>query len=118
MAGLAIRAITPADIDAVCALWERCGLVRPWNDPAQDIAFCLASGHGTVLVGVEDDRAVASVMTGHDGHRGWVYYLAVEPAFQGRGHGRAMMAAAEAWLGERAVPKVELMVRAENETVR
>jgi len=50
-AEIAIRDYAPADFDAVAALWERCGLTRPWNDPADDIALCLDSGHGAVLVG-------------------------------------------------------------------
>lgn len=117
MPELAIRDYAARDLEAVIALWTACGLTRPWNDPAGDIAFCRESGHGTVLVGTEAGSVVASVMVGHDGHRGWVYYLAVDPARQHQGHGRRMMTAAEAWLAERGVAKLELMVRAENETV-
>jgi ribosomal protein S18 acetylase RimI-like enzyme len=118
MPELAIRDYAPRDLEAVLSLWERCGLTRPWNDPAQDISFCRESGHGAVLIGSEAGGVVASVMVGHDGHRGWVYYLAVEPGKRGHGVGRRMMAAAEAWLRERGVAKLELMVRAENEAVR
>jgi len=53
-------------------------------------------------------------MVGHDGHRGWVYYLAVDPAFRGAGRGRRLMAAAEAWLIQRGAAKANLMVRAGN----
>jgi ribosomal protein S18 acetylase RimI-like enzyme len=116
-ADLAIRAYAPADFAAVAALWERCGLTRPWNDPADDIALCLGSGHGAVLVGESAGAIAASVMVGHDGHRGWVYYLAVDPARGRKGHGRRMMAAAEAWLIARGLPKLHLMVRAENDAV-
>ena len=114
-----IRAYAPADFEAVRALWQRCGLVRPWNDPAADIALCLASGHGAVLVAEAAAKAglLASVMVGHDGHRGWVYYLAVDPDHGRRGHGRRMMEAAERWLVERGVPKLHLMVRADNARV-
>jgi hypothetical protein len=56
-------------------------------------------------------------MVGHDGHRGWVYYLAVRPGRRGRGHGRAMMRACETWLSARDVPKVNLMVRTGNDAV-
>ncbi|WP_374468693.1 GNAT family N-acetyltransferase, partial [Ferrovibrio sp.] len=63
-------------------------------------------------------KIVASVMTGHDGHRGWLYYLAVEPSIQKSGFGRTMVTAAEDWLRARGVPKVMLMVRPENERVR
>lgn len=115
---LNIRTYTPADRDTVIALWESCGLTRPWNDPAADIAFCVAKPESTILVGEADGRLVASVMTGHDGHRGWLYYLAVEPALQKSGFGRAMVDAAEAWLKAGGVPKVMLMVRPENTQVR
>ena len=115
---LNIRPYTPADRDAVIALWEACGLTRPWNDPAADIAFCVSKPESTILVGEAYGKLIASVMTGHDGHRGWLYYLAVEPGLQKSGHGRAMVEAAEAWLKARGVPKIMLMVRPENTKVR
>jgi ribosomal protein S18 acetylase RimI-like enzyme len=122
MTDLAIRDYAPADFAAVAALWERCGLTRPWNDPAHDIALGLESGHAAVLVGemaiAEGHKAiVATVMVGHDGHRGWVYYLAVDPERGRKGLGRRMMAAAEQWLIARGLPKLHLMVRAENDAV-
>jgi ribosomal protein S18 acetylase RimI-like enzyme len=116
-ADLAIRDYVPADLAAVIALWERCGLTRPWNDPADDIKLCLDSGHGALLLGESDGAIVASVMVGHDGHRGWVYYLAVDPARGRKGLGRRMMAAAEQWLIGRRLPKLHLMVRADNDAV-
>ena len=58
---------------------------------------------------------VGSVMTGFDGHRGWVYYLAVQPDQQGLGLGRKLMGAAENWLRQRGAPKIQLMVRADND---
>ena len=60
---------------------------------------------------------MACAMVGHDGHRGVMYYVAVDPAQQGRGLGRQMVAAAEAWLLARGVWKVNLMVRQGNEKV-
>ena len=63
----------------------------------------------------EGDALVASVMVGYDGHRGWVYYLAVAPERRRAGLGRTMMDAAEAWLRERGAPKLQLMVREDNE---
>ncbi len=96
------------------ALWENCDLVRPWNDPFKDIQFCRESGHGEILVGEKDDEIVASVMVGHDGHRGWLYYLAVAPTHRKHGLGRELVAAAEKWLEQRDVPKAELMIRREN----
>lgn len=53
-------------------------------------------------------------MVGFDGHRGWVYYLAVDPGVRRRGLGRDMMEAAERWLRDRGAPKMQLMVRETN----
>jgi len=104
----------PADRDAVIALWQRCGLTRPWNDPASDFDFALAGPASTVLVLREGATLIGAAMVGHDGHRGGLYYLAVDPAHRRQGHGRRLMAAIEQWLRERQVPKLNLLVRQEN----
>ena len=67
------------DANAVIALWRACDLTRPWNDPAADFARATAGSASAVLIAREGDRLAASVMVGCDGHRGWVYYLAVDP---------------------------------------
>ena len=105
----------PADAGAVIALWEACGLTRPWNDAQADFARALAGPGSTVLVLREGGGVAASVMVGHDGHRGWVYYLAVDPDRRRGGLGRAMMTAAEDWLRARGIPKLQLMVREGND---
>ncbi len=114
IAGLAIADIEDADVAALVSLWERCGLTRPWNDPTSDIALARLSPSSTILLGREDDRIVASAMVGHDGHRGWVYYVAVDPDRRRRGLGRAIMNAAEDWLRQRGIAKLQLLVRREN----
>ena len=102
------------DIPALVALWEACGLTRPWNDPERDARFALDGATSTIL-GLSDGVAlIGSVMAGFDGHRGWVYYLAVAPDRRREGLGRRLMEAAEAWLRERGAPKLQLMVRAGN----
>lgn len=114
MPDLAIQTIDDRDIDAVIALWERCGLTRPWNDPHADIALARSVPNATVLVGRQDGEIAASVMVGHDGHRGAVYYVAVDPARQGTGLGRAIMEAAESWLRDKGIGKLNLLIRGEN----
>jgi ribosomal protein S18 acetylase RimI-like enzyme len=115
---VSVRPYHPDDLSQVVALWRDCGLIRPWNDPATDIARCRASAEATLLVGRDgtavNGPVVATVVVGHDGHRGWLYYLAVAPGRRRRGLGRRMVAEAEAWLAARGVPKVMLMVREEN----
>ncbi|WP_298672200.1 GNAT family acetyltransferase [uncultured Sphingomonas sp.] len=110
-----IAEATGADEAALIALWDGCGLTRPWNPPADDIARALAGPASAILVARRAGAIVGSVMTGYDGHRGWVYYLAVAPDARRAGLGRALMDAAEAWLRARGAPKLQLMVRAGNE---
>lgn len=102
------------DAEDVIALWHACALTRPWNDPAADFARAIAGPNSAILLVREGTALAASVMVGHDGHRGWVYYLAVAPDRRRAGLGREMMAAAEAWLRARGVPKIQLMVRDSN----
>ena len=111
---LAIADIRDADVATVIALWQACGLTRPWNDPASDIALARRGPNSTVLIGREGDAIVATAMVGHDGHRGWVYYVATDPTLRAKGFGRAIMNAAEDWLRAAGMPKLQLMVRREN----
>lgn len=109
------RRLAPADRAAAVALWQACGLTRPWNDPAADFDRAVA-GKGSVVFGIDAGAAlVGTVMVGDDGHRGWLYYLAVAPAHRGSGLARTLVDAAEEWLRERGVPKVQLMVREGND---
>ena len=99
--------------DAV-ALWQQTGLTRPWNDPTADLHRAVRGSASTVLAAVEQGELRGTAMVGHDGHRGWLYYLAVVPAEQGRGLGRRLVAACEQWVWARGIPKLQLMVRADN----
>ena len=109
-----IRAFRAADERAVVALWHECGLTRPWNDPHKDIARKLSEQPELFLVGTVGDEVVASAMAGFDGHRGWVYYLAVAERHRKRSFGRALMQEAERLLMERGCPKLNLQVRSTN----
>jgi ribosomal protein S18 acetylase RimI-like enzyme len=115
---LAIAPIDDADIADVVALWQACHLTRPWNDPAADIALARKGSNAAVLVGRDSGTIVATVLVGHDGHRGWVYYLAVDPTHRHKGYGRVMTKAAEDWLRERGIEKLQLLVRADNRSVK
>jgi ribosomal protein S18 acetylase RimI-like enzyme len=109
------RKAKPADRDQVIALWHACGLTRAWNDPVVDFDFALAGATSTVLVHEISREIVASVMVGHDGHRGALYYLAVAPAHQKNGLGRAAVVAAETYLKKLGVWKINMMIREGNE---
>ena len=113
-----IRPFKDSDRETVVALWEACGLTEPWNDPDQDIALFTASPSAEILIAEQDGGISGTVCVGHDGHRGWIYYLGVAPELRGEGLGTALMRATEAWLAERGVAKVQLMVRPGNLAVK
>jgi GNAT superfamily N-acetyltransferase len=115
---IAFRPLEDGDIGGVIALWTHCGLVRPWNDARRDIEFARGKEASDILLGCKEGELVSSVMVGHDGHRGWLYYVAVAPSFQGTGIGKATVRAAEAWLKERGIWAINLNIRTENEKVR
>lgn len=115
---LTIRSATSADEAAVGELWRACGLVTSYNDPATDFRFAKAGPCSDVLVGVDEaERIAGSVMVGHDGHRGWLYYVASSPDARGSGIGKRMVAAGEDWLRQRGVVKAQLLVRMTNTKV-
>ncbi len=111
------RAYAAADEAAVIALWQACGLTRPWNDPKRDIARKLTVQPELFFVIEDAGTIVATAMVGYDGHRGWVNYLAVADSHRRRGLGRHLMAEAERALAERGCPKLNLQVRSTNAEV-
>lgn len=115
---LVIEPASDADIPALAALWRDCNLVAAYNDPAEDIAFARGKPNSDVLVGRLDGRIVASVMVGQDGHRGWLYYVAVDPGERKTGLGAQIVEAGEDWLRARNVRKAMLMIRETNTGVR
>ena len=109
-----IRPFEPADTEPVVALWERCGLTRPWNEPRKDIQRKLTVQPDLFLVGVRDMTVIATVMAGYDGHRGWVNYLAVDPDQRDQGLARRLMSVVELRLVALGCPKISLQVRVGN----
>jgi ribosomal protein S18 acetylase RimI-like enzyme len=112
-----IRPYQQPDEQQVIALWHRCNLVVPWNDPKQDIARKLQIQPHLFLIGEKDDLVIASIMAGYEGHRGWLNYLAVCPDHQRKGFGRRMVEAAESELRRVGCPKINLQIRSSNRAV-
>jgi ribosomal protein S18 acetylase RimI-like enzyme len=111
---LKITVYKPEYETAVIALWQRCNLIRSQNDPKKDIERKLKANPELFLVGLIDDKVVATVMYGYDGHRAWVNYLGVDPAQQKKGLGRQMMDAVEKKVRPLGCPKINLQVRKDN----
>lgn len=103
--------------EAAVDLWRLVGLTRPWNDPHADLVRAVTGTSSTVLALIQDEALVGTAMVGTDGHRAWMYYLAVDPAAQGSGHGRALVRSCEQWAVAHGAPKLMLMVRSTNEAV-
>ncbi len=114
---LMIRAYQTSDEAAVIRLWHRCNLVVPQNDPQKDIQMKRKVQADLFFVGTIGRRLVATVMGGYDGHRGWIYYLAVDPDYRRQNIGCRMMQKAESELKNRGCPKINLQVRASNQSV-
>lgn len=111
------RRFVEDDTEAVVALWEACGLTRPWNDPRADIARKLSVQPELFRVAVLCESVVGSIMAGYDGHRGWLYYLATDPEHRGRGIATQLVREAEEGLRDLGCPKAQLMVRSDNPAV-
>ncbi|MCA9073870.1 MAG: GNAT family acetyltransferase [Planctomycetaceae bacterium] len=113
-----IRSLEPFDEANVVDLWSEVfpdGALH--NDPEASLKRKLEVDHDLLLVAVVDDRVVGTVMGGYDGHRGWIYSLAVLPKYRWRGIGSALIHEAEERLKSRGCLKVNLQVRASNESV-
>ena len=117
MSEIEIRTYRDSDESALIRLWQACDLVRPWNHPQADIARKCADSPALFFVGYDDAELIASCMAGYDGHRGWIYYLAVDPARQRQGVAGKMLRHAEASLRALGCPKIDLMVRKGNDSV-
>jgi len=114
---LDIRPYDEVDEEAVIRLWKACRLVVPWNDPAKDIERKLTVQREWFLVGLQEGQLIATIMIGYEGHRGWVNYLAVDPAYRKKGIGKQLMDEAERLLKAFGCPKLQLQVRTSNHGV-
>lgn len=111
-----IRTYVDDDQEEVITLWKKCNLVRPNSDPKKDILRKSKVNPELFLVGTLEDRVVATVMGGYEGHRGWANYLAVDPHHQKRGFGKKIMSSLEEMLVAKGCPKLNLQVRRDNQT--
>ncbi len=114
---LEIRPYRAEDETAVIDLWRQCELIVPWNNPRTDIMRKCADSPELFFIGLIDNDIIATCMAGYDGHRGWIYYLAVAGAWQRQGIATRLVRHAEASLTELGCAKIDLMVRNTNDSV-
>lgn len=115
---MAIRPYRQLDGPAVAALWREVFPDSPsWNHPETDIRRKLVVQRELFLVAVNRTELLGTAMAGYDGHRGWVYYVAVSPRHRRQGIGTALMRSVEERLAALGCPKLNLQIRASNEDV-
>jgi ribosomal protein S18 acetylase RimI-like enzyme len=103
----------------VIRLWNTVfGYETAHNEPNRVIDSKLTVDDGLFFVAIDDGSVVGTVLAGYDGHRGWIYSLAVDPRSQKRGHGSALIREAENHLAMRGCLKVNLQIMEGNEQVR
>lgn len=113
-----IRSYQDSDQPAVIALWKELLYdSAQHNDPATSIRNKLVIERELLLVAELDGEVVGTVMGGYDGHRGWVYSVAVAPRCQRQGIGAALVRHLEAALVARGCLKINLQVRSTNAQV-
>jgi ribosomal protein S18 acetylase RimI-like enzyme len=118
MTELAIEPYRAAHFADVSALWrEAFPDDPPWNAAEVAIPAKLAVQPELFLVALDGPRAIGSIMAGYDGHRGWLYAVAVRASHRRRGIGAALVRAAEARLHGLGCRKINLQVRATNRAV-
>lgn len=114
---LLTRPYRSSDKNDVIILWVEYGLVVPHNNPKRDIERKLKVNPELFLVGILDEKLIATCMAGYEGHRGWINYLAVLPEYQRRGFAGRMIEAAEKKLKTVGCPKINLQIRSTNTEV-
>ena len=113
-----IRPYSEPDETAVAELWREVFPGSPsWNHPETDIRRKLSVQRELFLVAILDSEIVGTAMAGYDGHRGWVYYVAVSPRHRRQGTGAALMRNVEQRLANLGCPKLNLQVRASNHEI-
>jgi ribosomal protein S18 acetylase RimI-like enzyme len=110
-----IRPYCNADESAVIELWKSVfGCTAPHNDPALAIRQKLAVAPELFLVAIRGGELAGTIMGGYDGHRGWIYLLAVHPEHRRHGVATALVGFVERGLVGRGCVKVNLQVLGSN----
>jgi len=107
-----------AQRDQVIALWNIVfGYESAHNEPSLVIDTKLAADDGLFFVTIIDNQVIGTIMAGYDGHRGWIYSVAVHPEHRKQGIGSLLVSQDECALAERGCMKINLQIVAGNESV-
>jgi RimJ/RimL family protein N-acetyltransferase len=113
--GLVVRSYRTSDYDAVLPLWQAVGFAPDYRDSREALRRKLYCDRGPFLAAEMDGRVVGTAMASWDGRRAWVYRVAVDPAHQGKGIGRRLMAELETRLERLGAQSAALLVSPQNQ---
>ena len=110
------REFSISDYDGALQVWQRVeGLEIAEGDDSGGVAQFLARNLGLSRVAVDGSGIVGVALCGHDGRRGHIYHLAVDPAYQGRGLGKRLLDECLDGLRTAGVQRVIILVADDNQ---
>jgi ribosomal protein S18 acetylase RimI-like enzyme len=102
----------------VIALWKKVfAYETAHNRPALVIDKKLAVNDDLFFVAIAGDTVAGTIMAGYDGHRGWIYSVAVSPSHRRQGIGAQLVSHAERALINKGAVKINLQIMQGNESV-
>lgn len=117
---MTIKKITIEDYDSLMELWNSVGMskraLNPVDDSREGIERYLRRNPDTCFKAVDENNILLGViLSGHDGRRGIVHHLCVNPEVQRGGIGSQLVAAAEKALKAEGIQKIFILVFNDNE---
>lgn len=112
-----IESFTMDDYYSIIELWKKAGINVGSSDTKEELEKMLNRNPNLFLVGKEDEKTIAVVLGGYDGRRGYVHHLAVDPEYQNKGYGSALMKELLRRFKDMQVHKIHLFIEKYNRTV-
>ena len=112
-----IRIMTIDDYDMVYDLWMKIKgfAIRSMDDSREGIARFLIRNPETSVVAIRDEKVVGAILCGHDGRRGCLYHVCVDPEYRMQGIGKAMVVMTMEELKRQKISKVSLIAFTQND---
>lgn len=112
-----IRAMTLNDYEKVYDLWMKIKgfAIRSIDDSKEGVERFLIRNPGISVVAEEDGKIVGAILCGHDGRRGCMYHVCVDPDYRLKGIGKSMVVFAMEALKKEKINKVSLIAFTRND---
>jgi ribosomal protein S18 acetylase RimI-like enzyme len=111
-----IREMTIDDYEMAIELWRKTeGMALSEADSRESIAYYLNRNEGMSFVCTDCEQIIGTILCGHDGRRGYIYHVAVNPNYRGQSIGRKLVDCSLGRLKLAGIAKCHLMVIEDNE---